>query len=159
MGRHSWFDAGFYRQRDRGFQSVACPTKQCSGLAIKSNGVVRVRSRAADCDRYARPQKRRTDIDALSSALALGLPLVQVIVVFCLNAGIHLAFAVSVWSDAAQLPPSRRSALVAPFVWFLATLLGGPLMAGLYWLMHHSAIAPDGYWQSKTKLAGDPEEQ
>ena len=121
--------------------------------------MVNPKPRAADRRRYARPRKRRTDIDALPSALAIGLSPVLAIVVFCLNAGIHLAFAVSVWSDAAQLPPSRRSALVAPFVWFLATLLGGPLTAGLYWLMHHSAIAPDGYWQSKTKLAGDPEEQ
>ena len=95
------------------------------------------------------PAERRTDIDALPPVLA--------IVVLCLNAGIHLAFAVSVWSDAARLPPSHRSALVAPFVWFLAALLGGPLTAGLYWLMHHSTIAPDVYCQSKTKWARDPE--
>jgi hypothetical protein len=105
------------------------------------------------------PAERRTDIDALTSRMALALPPVLAIVVLCLNAGIHLAFAVSVWSDAARLPPSRRSALVAPFVWFLAALLGGPLTAGLYWLMHHSTIAPDVYCQSRTKLAGDPEEQ
>jgi hypothetical protein len=71
----------------------------------------------------------------------------------CLNAVIHLAFALAVWIDAARMGPSRRSTLVGPFVWFLATLLGGPLTAGLYWVMHHSTIAPVVDSQAKTDVS------
>lgn len=77
----------------------------------------------------------------------------------CLNAVVHLAFAVAVWSDAFRMLHSRRPELVGPFLWFLATLLGGPWSAGLYWILHHSTISPDVYRRAKAMLATGAEEQ
>ncbi len=58
---------------------------------------------------------------------------------------VHLAFAFAVAIDGSSLPGGRRPEFVGPTIWFLATLLGGPFIAGLYWMIHHSTICPFVY--------------
>lgn len=57
---------------------------------------------------------------------------------------VHSVFALGVWGDASWL--SKRAgegpALASPFWWGIATLLGGVFVAGVYWLIHHSALRP-----------------
>jgi len=54
---------------------------------------------------------------------------------------VHLAFAYAVDSDAANLGRSgRRLVFVGRFLWALATLVGGPLVAAAYWVVHHSSL-------------------
>jgi peptidoglycan biosynthesis protein MviN/MurJ (putative lipid II flippase) len=55
---------------------------------------------------------------------------------------IHSLFAWAVDHDSRRL---RRDGiepvLVRPFVWALATFLGGPLVGAGYWVVHHSLFA------------------
>ena len=53
---------------------------------------------------------------------------------------VHIAFAMAVFRDAANLPADRKPIVVGPFIWFLATLSGGVFVAGSYWIMHHSRL-------------------
>src|SRR3954471_25035445 len=61
-----------------------------------------------------------------------------------LTAFIHIAFAWAVFDDAGvtwRIEP-RKKLLVSGGLWALATLLGGVLVASLYWAMHHSTLRP-----------------
>ena len=51
---------------------------------------------------------------------------------------VHLIFANAVYEDAKRL--RRQPVLVGPMMWFLATLVGGVITAGIYWAMHHSRL-------------------
>ena len=55
---------------------------------------------------------------------------------------IDVAFACAVFRDADSLWQSerRKTFLVGGLVWALATLLGGVFVAGVYWVIHHSAL-------------------
>lgn len=54
---------------------------------------------------------------------------------------VHVAFAYAVDRDAANLGRSgRRLVFVGEFLWALATLVGGPLVAAIYWVVHHSSL-------------------
>jgi len=56
---------------------------------------------------------------------------------------IHICFAVGVGRDAMRRQQRRHEILfVDRACWTLAALLGGPFMAGLYWVMHQSTLAP-----------------
>ena len=50
---------------------------------------------------------------------------------------VHVAFAIGVAVDARR----RRTVLVPRMVWVLAVLMGGPLVALAYWVMHVSSFA------------------
>ena len=68
-----------------------------------------------------------------------------------LTVAVHLAFAVGVYADAADLRRSRSGpSLVGPFWWTSATLVGGVFVAGLYWVVHHSTLRRDSYLKEGT---------
>ena len=58
------------------------------------------------------------------------------IIMFVANIG----FALGVLLDAIRLPASRKPIFVGSILWFLATLVGGVFVAGIYWIMHHSQL-------------------
>ncbi|MFH5803649.1 hypothetical protein [Alienimonas sp. DA493] len=60
-----------------------------------------------------------------------------VLATFVLTAVVHVMFTVGVWTATS----GRRTELVPPWVWIAATLLGGPLVAAAYWVVHLSSIA------------------
>lgn len=54
----------------------------------------------------------------------------------------HLAFSAAVFNDANRLQREQGSlAFVNSWLWCLAVLVGGVLVALVYWVMHHSTIA------------------
>jgi hypothetical protein len=67
-----------------------------------------------------------------------------VVVAWALTALIHLVFAWSVLIDADRMwrTERRKPVFVGASLWALATLLGGVLAAGVYWVMHHSTLRP-----------------
>lgn len=67
------------------------------------------------------------------------------VVVSTITAFIHIAFGVAVLNDASSLKQteSRELIFVSPFFWALAVLFGGVLIAGLYWLIHHSNLCKE----------------
>lgn len=50
---------------------------------------------------------------------------------------VHALFARGAWLHAGV----RKTTLVAPWTWALATLFGGPFVAAAYWLVHCSSLA------------------
>ena len=70
---------------------------------------------------------------------------------------VHVCFATGVAVAIRQLRASgQRPRFVSIEVWVLASLIGGILIAALFWLMHNSALAvrpgpPDG---DETELGG-----
>jgi hypothetical protein len=54
---------------------------------------------------------------------------------------VHVIFAGAVAKDAGLLNQlGRRCALVSAHVWAFATLLGGVMVAAIYWFIHHSTL-------------------
>lgn len=53
---------------------------------------------------------------------------------------LHIAFALAVYAHAT----GRHTVFVGPLMWALATLLGGPLLALAYWLIHMSSLSTNG---------------
>lgn len=70
----------------------------------------------------------------LWAVIVTAIAMCSVIIVIVL----HIFFAVAVFGDAKKL--QRKPIFESPFIWFLATLLGGVFAAGIYWLMHHSRL-------------------
>ncbi len=52
---------------------------------------------------------------------------------------IHISFAIGVYQDAKL---RGHAIFVQAEIWLLATVLGGVLVATVYWLMHHSRLNP-----------------
>ena len=56
---------------------------------------------------------------------------------------IHVCFAIGVNRDATRREQhAQDTVFVGRLCWTFSTLLGGPFMAGLYWVMHRSTLAP-----------------
>lgn len=59
---------------------------------------------------------------------------------------VHIGFAVAVFRDATHLRDPlnlrspRKPIFVGRVIWFLATLIGGVFVTGIYWVMHHSRL-------------------
>ena len=81
------------------------------------------------------------------------LAIVVFALTFLLGAIINIAFAFAVASDAGRLPRGRRPVFVGSTIWFLATLFGGPFLAAVYWVLHHSTISPYVYCDCKRELS------
>ncbi len=63
-------------------------------------------------------------------------------ILFILNIILHILFATGIAKDVGNLNKMKvPTQLVSGTVWVLATLIGGVLVLGLYWLVHHSALA------------------
>lgn len=68
---------------------------------------------------------------------------------------IHLGFSAGVWADADRLKKdNQKTWFVGTFLWTLATLLGGPIIALCYWLIHRSTLRPPV--RSKDELPSEP---
>ena len=58
-----------------------------------------------------------------------------------LNLVIHVFFAIGVYKFAkAGEVNGKQTWLVIPLIWALTTLILGPFIAGVYWLIHHSSL-------------------
>ena len=61
-------------------------------------------------------------------------------------AAIHVVFAIGVYKDAVRLQRElNHPVLFVPVeIWAIATLVGGVITAGIYWVIHHSTLrSPD----------------
>lgn len=55
-----------------------------------------------------------------------------------INAILHIIFAGAVAKDAASVAKRlHKTYLVSPMTWAFATLVGGVVVAAIYWFMHH----------------------
>jgi len=62
-------------------------------------------------------------------------------ILLMVNIIIHLLFAGAVAKDAGRIDQlGQRTALVSPYTWAFATLLGGVITAAIYWFIHHSTL-------------------
>ena len=63
---------------------------------------------------------------------------------WALTAAVHVLFAVGIARDAADKAQTGTPAyFVEPFVWGLATLIGGFFVVAVYWLFHYSTLRRD----------------
>ena len=53
---------------------------------------------------------------------------------------IHIAFAVGVYRNASTTLQTRTVWFVTPFIWAMATLLGGVFVATAFWAIHYSRL-------------------
>ena len=66
---------------------------------------------------------------------------------FVVTAVVHIGFATAISATAISADAGRLQRdeggplIVGQFLWTLATLLGGVFVAGLYWVVHHSALS------------------
>lgn len=79
-------------------------------------------------------------------------PQIQTIsfLLFAVNVILHVVFAGAVAKDGGHmLKLGQKTAMVSPYTWAFATLLGGVTIATIYWFIHHSTLTRN---TSTTKL-------
>lgn len=60
------------------------------------------------------------------------------LMIMALNGIIHVLFAGAVAKDAGRITKNGADThLVSPMTWSIAALLGGVIVAAIYWFMHH----------------------
>lgn len=80
-------------------------------------------------------------MESLFSQFSEQIATLNLLLVF-INGLLHIIFAGAVAKDAGQLTKlGVKPWLVSGMTWAFATLMGGVLIAGLYWTMHHSSLA------------------
>ena len=63
------------------------------------------------------------------------------LLILIINGLLHLIFAGSVARDSGQMVKSGSSTcLVSGLTWAFATLVGGVIVAAIYWFIHHSTF-------------------
>ena len=61
-----------------------------------------------------------------------------VILILLINVVVHVIFAAAVAKDAGLIVQRKQQTiLVSPMIWAFAVLVGGVLVAAIYWFMHH----------------------
>jgi len=65
------------------------------------------------------------------------------IVFFIFTALVHIAFSAAIYQDGKHQThyEPTGTVFVKPYIWAIAVLFGGILVAGLYWLIHHSNLS------------------
>lgn len=62
-------------------------------------------------------------------------------ILLVVNILVHIFFASAVAKDSGRLVKGGiKPLMVTGMVWALATLLGGVMIAAIYWLLHHSKL-------------------
>lgn len=63
------------------------------------------------------------------------------ILLIIINALLHVIFAGAVAKDAGALNQTgQKTAMVSAATWAFATLIGGVMVATIYWFIHHSTL-------------------
>ncbi len=76
------------------------------------------------------------------------------LLVLIINGVLHVLFAGAVARDAGNLQKlGQRPALVAAPTWAFATLIGGVMIAAVYWFIHHSTLTRPVITSKETKKA------
>jgi len=64
------------------------------------------------------------------------------LMILIISAIVHLIFAGAVAKDAGKITKAGgQTYLVSPMTWAFATLVGGVIIAAIYWFMHHLHLA------------------
>lgn len=62
--------------------------------------------------------------------------------ILLLGLAVNVPFAFAIVRDASECRKKSELVFVGPTIWFLATILGGPFTAAVYWLLNHSTLNP-----------------
>jgi len=82
-----------------------------------------------------------------SPGFGVGFGIVYTVAIAVLTFIINTVFAFAVDRDARRLTRSgKNSVLVGPFIWAVATFIGGPIVAVAYWVVHHSTLTDGKKW-------------
>lgn len=68
------------------------------------------------------------------------IALLVVSVFWLVTALVHIVFAIAVFKDAEKLEASGATHFVPGMIWGIATLIGGVVTVGIYWVIHHSSL-------------------
>lgn len=80
------------------------------------------------------------DFNSILAQLAAQIKNLELLLLM-INVLVHVFFAGAVAKDAGLINQlGRRTALVSAHVWAFATLLGGVMVAAVYWFIHHSTL-------------------
>ena len=75
----------------------------------------------------------------------IGVPLLAIAILIA-TLVVHFAFAMGVSKACRNRTlDSRTTNVVAPWLWILATLLGGPVMGCMYWIVNESSLNKEAY--------------
>lgn len=95
---------------------------------------------------------KRSSIEMIPDFFKQFTPQIQTfaLLLSIINALLHLIFAGAVARDAGALyKTGQRTALVSAATWAFSTLIGGVLIAAIYWFIHHSTLTRPIVYEAK----------